>query len=62
MEAAIAPLAPNRWGALSAEAQRLIEGLQAQVLALQTEAATPHTRIGELEARGPRREPASSVA
>ncbi len=49
MEAATAPLAPNLWEALPAEARRLIQGLQAQVLALQTENATLHTRIRELE-------------
>jgi transposase len=51
MEAATALLAPKLWGALPAEAQTLIQGLQAEVAALQTEKATLHARIRDLEAR-----------
>ena len=49
--AATAGLAPNLRDALPAEVQRVILDLQAQVLALQTENATLHTRIRDLEAR-----------
>src|SRR5579875_2996621 len=46
-----APLAPDLWDTLTAESQRLIRDLQAQVLAIETENATLHARIRELEAR-----------
>lgn len=51
MEATTAPLAPNLWEGLPAEAQRLILDLQAQVVAFRTENAALQERIRELEAR-----------
>jgi hypothetical protein len=47
MDAAPAPLAPNLWDALPAEAQTLILGLQAEVAALQERIRNLEARVGQ---------------